>query len=134
MGEGLSLTPRVLDTLDVIAASVLQRREHDRDHVALHDVLVDVSQSLLRPTMSSARGVAPCLTSSSVLYSYGHDRVVLPDELARMQGFGSIIWPSACTQRDEKRMLGSGMSLPCVGSILLALHIMKTRSSAAAAV
>ena len=113
-GEGLQLTPRIRDVLDLTAAKALNRAGPGK---GLKDIYVDVSQSLDRNCFSNAAGIVPCFTSSTELYSYGQDRVILPEEMLAMHGFGTVTVPDSVDIRDLKRMAGTGMSLPCLGTV-----------------
>ena len=112
--------------LDLTAAKALSRPGAAK---GLKDIYVDVSQSLDRNCFSSAEGIVPCFTSSTELYSYGQDRIILPEEMLAMHGFGAVTVPDSVDIRDLKRMAGTGMSLPCLGTILLAFQMMNTRQN-----
>ena len=123
MGEGLSLTKRVLDVLDVTAIKVLERNHQPQN--GLKNIYVDVSQSIMRNTYTNLDNISPCLTTSTELYSFGHDRVILPQEMMAMHGYQRITVPETILPRDLKTMVGGGMSLPCIGTVLMALHVMQ---------
>ena len=95
----------------------------------LRGIYLDVSQSVLRNVYTNADGVSPCWTGSTEIYSFRHDRVMLVDEMMRIAGFSSIVVPDSVSPRDLRRMLGAGMSLPCIGSILMALHVLQRELS-----
>ena len=124
-GEGLRLTPRVRDVLDLTAAKVFSRNLPSQR--GLTDIYVDVSQSLDRNCFTHADGSNPCFTGATELYSFAQDRIILPEEMLAFHGFGHVEMPPSLGCRDLKRMAGTGMSLPCIGSILLSYHIMQTR-------
>ena len=123
--RGNPTSERVRDLLDLTAARVLAE---NRD---LSRVFLDVSQGHLRRNYTSAEGLGPCFTRSTELYYFGQDRVVLPQEMLAMLGYTQPVQvPESVRPRDLKRMLGGGMSLPCVGTVLLSLHIMRSMSAA----
>eukprot|EP00439_Symbiodinium_sp_Y106_P034527 s6144_g4.t1 len=125
VGEGVAKTPRVLDLI-VVAACVFLAEKNAK---SLKDHFVDYSQSHGRRKWTNRSGVNPTLTTRSELYSFGEDRVVLPFELLRMHGFpADIVLPSDISPRQMRSIVGNGMSLPCLGTILWSLHVMKHRS------
>ena len=124
VGEGLNLTPRVLDLLDLTTIKVLEDRNRNLRSGMKH-IYVDVSQSVLRDCFTSGDEVSPCFTTSTEMYSFAEDRVILPQEMLSMHGYQSVAVPNSVSPRDLKRMVGGGMSLPCVGTVLAALHVMK---------
>ena len=126
LGEGINMTDRIRDLLDVTAAKILLKKHGNPKH-ELSRVFLDVSQSHIRHCHSSDDGLGPCFTTASELYHFGQDRVVLPQEILAMLGYTQVVQlPESVRPRDLKRMLGGGVSLPCVGSVLLSLHIMRT--------
>ena len=124
------MTDRAQDLMDITAAMFLSKcKKPGSKCPMLKQVFLDVSQSHCRPSCSSEDGVGPCFTTSSELYHFGSDRVVLPQEMLAMLGYVQPVQlPDSVQPQDLKRMLGGGMSLPCIGAILIALHVMRTAS------
>ena len=104
-GEGLALTDRVVDLLNVTAARLLGQGGPEY----LMAAVVDVSQSVSRCTYTKPDLRHPCLTTSSEWYSFREDRIVLPQELMCMHGFvGTVHIPADLLLRDLKHMVGGG--------------------------
>ena len=124
-GEGVSLTPRVLDLLNVTAAKILLKEGKDK---LLHTFL-DVSQSLSRNAFTRPCGLVPCITTSTEMYSYAQDRVVLPEELLGMHGVitARFAVPDNLPPRELKNMAGGCLSCPCLGSVMWSWHVMRAR-------
>ena len=140
--EGISLTKRVRDLIDVGAAKHLMRScgtvalDAATMKQELEHVYADVSQghcrqpwtktSFCRATQKCLTQASPCFTGSTIMYSYGKDRFVHPQEMARMMG-----WPedvelsSSISQCKYKQMIGNSVALPCLGSIIWTFYVMK---------
>ena len=129
---GMHLTERAASILDCVAMETLggarsakaatQRTDAEQfiTH-ALSDVLVDLSQNPARRAFSS-NGVAKCLHTGTLLYSFHHDRIVLPIELMLLQGHSSSMQvPSGMSQRELHDLAGMGIAVPCLALILVAL-------------
>ena len=130
MGLGLHLTKRVEAILDTVAAQHLGLQNLDlpfgRKKNMLRDVFCDISQNPKFKAFSNSSGVAPCLATSSTLYSFGGDRMVLPVESLYFQGHSrGIKIPTAMKSSDIKQLAGEGMALPCIGSVIWALYLTK---------
>ena len=131
-GEGLPQSERVKDVLDITAAKVLVSQSGAgsvAQQAMLRSTIVDVSQCVSRSTYNKSKGTVPCFTTSTELYSYGHDRVILPQEMLAMHGFmlSRLEIPREVLMRDLKKMAGGGLSCPCLASILWSWHIMRCR-------
>ena len=138
VGEGVGRTARVLDLIDVAACARLKDLEqcgkgckskapvNHRD--AFNDFLLDYSQSHSRKPWTRRNGVNPTFTTSTELYSFGADRIVLPREMMLMHGFPpNAKIPKNMRQCTLKNMVGNGMSVPCVATVLWSWHVMKHR-------
>ena len=119
-GEGIPLTARVRDLMDVTAARVLSEQR------SMSGIYLDVSQAHNRKCHTNFNGISPCCTTSTILYSFGHDRIILPSELLAIHGYSGLQIPESVSERDLKHMVGSCIALPCIGTLLLALHILKS--------
>ncbi|CAE7208812.1 unnamed protein product [Symbiodinium sp. CCMP2456] len=127
-GLGLGLTDRVQDALDVTAAKILSRKAKNTSETLMNTVL-DVSQSIARGTFTKQSGVHPCFTTSSELYSYREDRVILGVEMLAILGYPrDMIIPEDFTNRQLKRLAGNTISLPCLGMMLWSFQVMRRRN------
>ena len=128
VAEGLRLSARHQDLIDTLAVKLLlaKRGQHALD--VLKDTYLDISQGHDRMKHSRADGVACTFTTSTLLYPYSEDRVVLPFEMMLMHGFPrSAIAPRSIGQRALKDMVGNGMSLPCLATMIWAFWVMRNR-------
>ena len=65
------------------------------------------------------------MTTSSVIYSHGLDRIVLPIEMLLWQGHQlDVVVPGTMSQRSLRSLAGEGMTLPCLASIVHVLQLM----------
>ena len=128
-GEGLSLTQRVVDILNVVAIKVMQADASRRSGPqCLEHVYVDVSQSHARLNFTRRNGLTGAFTTATELYSYKEDRVVLPHEMMWMHGFPvDCSVPSTISPGAFKDMIGNGMSLPSLATMVWALQVMMAR-------
>lgn len=120
VGRGIRLTPRTKDLIDCVAIQVMKSKNLPFNQMAegLKGVFLDVSQSLQRKAYTQG-GMNRCLTTSTVLYSYEHDRMVVPAEMLYFQGYPRTLKiPSSVTQADVANLAGEGMSLPCLATVL----------------
>ena len=132
-GRGLAHTQRILDLLNIVYAEECKRSSmqincvsKNQNSSVLETMLVDVSQSHQRITKSSVRGDCPCLTTSSELYSFKLDRVLLPQEHLYLQGWSrNVRLPRSFAREDVRRLAGEGIALPCLGLVVSALMISK---------
>ena len=135
--RGLSKSARVkeilnLATLDFLTPEQLRAVRSSTSQDArkkslrgfCHELFTDVSQNPARKSHTSRKHLASkCLTSSSVLYSHARDRLVCPLELLLFQGHSlETRVPSAMRQTSLRDMSGQGMALPCLATIVYALH------------
>ena len=95
-----SETPRVKALLDLVATerlmyacsnqqtpiSEIKEFSQERKQELLKHVFCDISQNPKFRSCTGNDGVTGCLTTSTLLYSYGKDRMVLPFELMLFQG------------------------------------------------
>ena len=123
VGEGIPHTPRVLDLLDVAASERLSSGQ------GFNAFYCDCSQSHSRAVWTRASGANPTFTTSTLLYAFHADRIVLPWEMCLMHGFpASARIPASVSQGDFKRLIGNGMSCPCVAVLLWGLHVARHRN------
>ena len=122
---GLSKTSRALECIDLAAIShgctspaVSKRTTCNMDK--LTDVFVDVSQNPCRMAWTSAKMLNKCLTTSSLIYSFGRDSVVLPLELMIWQGHRADISTKGMPQNSLKQLAGQGINLPCLAVVIAA--------------
>lgn len=131
---GLSKTERHMAILNCVALhflggaskaeEVLSRPSAKAEVVTcLADVVVDVSQNPCRRAFSNKDGNAKCLTTSSILYSFGKDRVLVAFEKMLLQGHSlALKIPSQMNNRSLQELAGQGISLPTLGLIMVALR------------
>ena len=90
----------------------------------LKDQYVDVSQSLQRRTFTSAEDMNRTQTTSSVLYSFNTDSVLVGKEMLQLQGQSSKFQiPEHAKDHVLRELAGEGMSVPCVGLVLWSLFL-----------
>ena len=135
-GEGLPLTPRIMDLLNVAVAWRLRKHglsSNVSDEVMLgfmQHAFADASQNHVRIPWTKGKNksneAAPCFTTSTSMYSFGHDRIVHAQEMARMMGWtdDSEI-PASVSVHKYKQMLGSSIALPCLGAIMWTYYMVK---------
>lgn len=91
---------------------------------ALEDVYIDVSQNPCRRPFSNSQGIMKCLTTSTILYSFRRDGLVLPFELMLLQGHGlDTRIPASLSQRQLHDLAGMGICLPCMGIVFLSMML-----------
>lgn len=129
MGRGLRRTERALELIDLAAVQTLvsssqpnpiQRAQRDRAWMRkqLSGVLVDLSQNPVRRCFTK-NGKTPCLTTSSNLYCFKRDSLLLPEEYMMLQGHQrTISIPDAMTGKQVQELAGEGMSLPSLALIV----------------
>ena len=130
---GLNPTSRIMAILDLVAIQVLGGAQRcfalmkeagfeDVLKAELSQVIVDVSQNPCRRAFSNAKNISKCWTSTSILYSYKRDGIILPFEQFMVMGHPrGIQFPSNMSQKDIQKLAGQSISLPCLGLILAAM-------------
>jgi len=107
----------VWQKLGVQAASMTFAQKQD----ALRHVYVDISQNHARRPFTNEAGVTGTFTTSTLLYSFDRDNIVLPREMLYLHGHSrSISIPEEVKPSSVKSLAGEGMSLPCLGTVLFA--------------
>ena len=135
VGHGLVLNPRSKDLLNICFGAHLRKAglalwlsQEAKDSV--QELYLDVSQGVQREPWNRAGGEAPCLTTSTALYAFGKDRLVCPQELARMMGWpDQFEVPAMVSPQKLRQMIGNGIALPCLGTILLTWNIVRMSNS-----
>ena len=123
-GLGLSKAPRVKSILDGTVIRILNGQRTSRRTLKNHlkGRYVDVSQSLKRKSFSDANGFARTQTTSTILYSFDQDRVVVGREMLLLQGHSrNFRIPPGVKDTVVKELAGEGMAVPCVGLLLWCL-------------
>ena len=88
-------------------------------------LFVDISQNhVRRPFAESASGLRT-LTTSSKLYHYGSDRMLVGREYLIFQGYRSDVKTSNSSEDEIRKLAGEGMCLPCLGHVLWCAHLIK---------
>ena len=125
---------RVKAILNTVAAVKLQEQGVNLSNLPpfsvkknlLKNVFCDVSQNPKHKSYTNSRGITGCLATSTVLYSYGHDRIVLPVELAMFQGHRrGFEYPPTITSNQIRDLAGEGMCLPCLATIVWCMYLTK---------
>lgn len=131
-----NLTPRIASLLDLGAIATLgsgksaanavaeARKTNDWGKIqhSMKDIYIDVSQNPVRQPWTNKDGVTKCLTTSSMLYSYGLQRMLLPVELLFLQGHRrNVTIPTRMAPRSVSLLAGEGIFLPSLGLLVQAL-------------
>lgn len=136
---GISATTRVKAILDCVALDVLGGATetaalmgsagpafHSIVREKLAGVIVDLSQNPCRKAFTNASGIAKCMLTSSILYSYQRDGVILPLEMLLIQGHSPTIRIPPSMMPDEMLELATmGITLPNLAALLLALCLQR---------
>ena len=124
-------TERVRDLLDLVVFEKIASLKLPNNlsfselQACLEDVYVDVSQSHVRRPYSN-KEAAKCLTTGSIIYSFGRDSVILPLELMMWHGHRSNVGlPDCLSQRQFTRLAGEGMALPSLASVVWGVYLTK---------
>lgn len=135
-----SETPRVKALLDLVATerlmyacsnqqtpiSEIKEFSQERKQELLKHVFCDISQNPKFRSCTGNDGVTGCLTTSTLLYSYGKDRMVLPFELMLFQGHRrGLKIPQDMKSSSLRSLAGEGMAVPCLGAIIWSLYLTK---------
>ena len=91
----------------------------------LKDCYVDISQNPERTKWTRKDGMNHTLCTSSVWYSFGQDRVLLPEEYLFVQGWERDVCISEEIRPKVREMATLGFSLPCLGSLMWALYLLR---------
>ena len=133
-GTGLSKTARILDLLDCFAAlkisqHVGQGKGFQVSEAGIQKLMknqyIDVSQSLNRHTHTNTFGINHTLTTSSVLYSYGLDRVLTGREHMFLHGHAKDTFFSDMSPAVLRELAGEGMALPSLAAVIWSLFVCK---------
>ena len=128
---GIPTTARVMSILDCVAIQTMggarqtytvMNGQNARNKIenSMRNVLVDVSQNPCRRAFSNSNEVGKCLHTASIVYSFHRDRVLLPLELMMIHGHSrSIVIPDDMTPKELHDLAGMGITLPCLGLILV---------------
>ena len=115
-----------LATVSFLGARQVQDFEQEgsaRVQEACRELFTDVSQNPARKAWTGRRGVSRCLTTSSLIYAHGADRILLPVEHMFFQGHHVDLKMSASMRQNSLRDLaGEGMNLACLASLISALR------------
>ena len=132
-GTGLPNTERVREIVDVFAlAALLQRTNRQRaltmnfadKKALLHDAYIDTSQNPKFISIGSPGGDMACLTTSSQVYSFGRDRMLVPQEYMLLQGHRrGFKLPASGTR--VRQLAGEGICLPVLGVVIWAMYLTK---------
>ena len=130
-GLDLKRQKRALDLVDCAWVSAYKRAKLETTGEALqhglhNDLFVDVSQNHVRRPLSCKDGNLRTLLTSSMLYHYGTDRVLLPVEHLFLQGYDhEVVIPDGVSSEDVRKLAGEAIALPSLASVLWSLHLTK---------
>ena len=123
LGTGLVQSARVMDLLDCVAAQKMKDRGTRKVLDAVDGVLVDTSQSHNRKPYSAS--VARCLTTSSNIYSFSRDSMLVGLEYFALQGHGEWTQDGGLSTRKLRALAGEGIGLPCLAQVIYVLWVLK---------
>jgi hypothetical protein len=134
--EGVGATARVADLFNCITASKmqavrkLQTQQRDRQMLDVKQIMqnmyTDYTQSHGRRNFTTRAGYNHCFTTTTELYGFDIDRVVMPIEMLMMHGWKmETVIPSSLLPMDLKTMVGNGIALPCLGAVVWGLFLVK---------
>ena len=127
VGQGLPKTNRVKALVDLAAmqavggtveAIMKAKTNLDFFKQKTQNLVLDVSQNPDRHAYTKD-GKFPCLTTSSHLYWYARDGMLVPLEHMLLQGHRrNLQIPKDMSSRALRQLAGEGMSLPCLGLLV----------------
>lgn len=134
---GIKPGPRILAILGLVTIEILGGAEstakllseHPSVYVpkivtAMEGIIVDVSQNPIRRAFTNNKGISKCMTTSSQLYSYKRDGLILPREQLYFQGHSRALkFPPKMSQKSIHDLAGVGISLPCLGMIFSSMLV-----------
>ena len=133
-GLGVPRNKRVYGLVDCCWMQACKRKRLRLNHTLTEEGLkagvhkglfVDISQNhIRRPWADSASGLRT-LTTSTKLYHFGSDRMLVGKEYLMFQGYGTDVCPANLSDNDLKNLAGEGICLPCLGHVLWCAHLIK---------
>lgn len=134
-GYGVPRTQRVCEIMDTVVMIKLKEKgqlqganklSFERLKTLLHDVFLDISQNPRQKCYSNSSGITHCLATSTQLYSFGADRMILPFELLMFQGHSRAIRiPPNMRSNQLSHLAGEGMALPCLATVIWCGYVLK---------
>ena len=123
-------TDRAKGLMDLVAAEHLGRANwnipFEEKQKRLQNIYLDISQNPKFKSCTNAQGITGCLSTSTALYSYGQDRMLLPVELLYIQGHSRTLEvPDLLTGSQIRDLAGEGICLPCLGTLVWAAYLIK---------
>ena len=132
LGQGLRKTESISALINLAAADVLKAKGVPANkgnsanmQEGMKDVFLDVSQNPTRKPWTNRRGHNHTLCTSSVLYSFAQDRMLFPEEYMFLQGWSHHMQVEESFRDELRELAGLGMALPCLGSLIWALYLVK---------
>ena len=129
IGHGLPNLPRVHAVVNLTAVQKVRDagaplhclQDSQKHRLELKKTILDFSQNPNRKAHS--KKCLRCLCSSTQLFRYDQDRTLFASEYLRLQGWGlDIAAPEGCKIRE---MACQGMALPCLGTVVWSLFLLK---------
>ena len=124
----------MLEAIDLFVMQKCIDDGHDIDNmtVDLREVMagqcLDVSQAYSnnRHNHTNKHGTHRALTTSSVVYSYDRDSVLVGRELLMIHGHSrTLSLPVDMPQSHIAQLAGEGMALPCLAAVVWCLYLCK---------
>ena len=132
--RGIRLTERICDILDCAAIRTCAEKGLSLEEMscprkvesAMAGWRVDVSQSLDRLKLSGPGKPLQTFTTSTQVYLYAQDRILLPEEMLLLHGQSTRPRSAAgVSQELHRQHAANGMALPCLGMLVWALFLLK---------
>lgn len=102
----------------------MENTSHIVEH--MQNKYIDVSQSLSRHCHTNRAGINRAFTTSTLLYSYSRDSVITGKEMLMIHGHNSgFVIPETVSESSAKDLAGEGMAVPCLSSVIWAIHMAK---------
>ena len=102
-----------------------QHATRERLDEVMRASFLDVSQSHERRKFAHEGQILPTLTTSTMLYSFGLDRAVKPEELFRWHGYPrTLVFPQGLSAGNLRVLIGNSMSAPCLAQAILSLYVL----------
>ena len=124
---GMRVTPRIQECMDLAFMATFgpSKTSSDltsADKLVLANFFLDCSQNPLRRAWTNRAGITRCLTTSTSLYAFERDSLVLPVELMWFQGHRrDLTVPPELGQRGLRELAGEGICLPVLATVFAGL-------------
>ena len=132
---GVSPTTRVKEILNCVCMEILggayvtqelmkKQNFHRLVRKQMAGVVCDLSQNPHRRAFTNVDCISKCMTTSSILYSFQHDRVILPVEMMLIQGHReNLRIPVSLSPGQLHDLAAMGISLPNLATLVLGIWL-----------